>query len=322
MSNKERHERQSHPNEQWYDVEKASAFTLATSDEEELAITTLDCSTEAVGYRPKNDLHDVEKLSPGLMSTTVSATANDPGPPPDGGWLAWTQVIMAHIIIFNTWGYINSFGVFQVYLEQHLNRAPSDISWVGSIQIFLLFSVGMVSGRASDAGLFRITFAAGWALQLLALFMTSLCKTYWQLLLAQGLCTGLGNGLVFCPSIAIITTYFTKHRALAVGIAGAGGATGGVVYPLIAQKLLPSIGYGWTLRVMGFLSLCTMIFPLFLMRTRLPPRKTGPLVELSTFKEVPYLLFAIGNSLCFLGLYFTIYYVSDTFSLSGSISFY
>ncbi len=63
---------------------------------------------------------------------------------------------------------------------------------------------------------------------------------------------------------------------------------------------------------MGFLSLGTMIFLLFLMRTRLPPRKTGPLIELSAFKEVPYLLFAIGKSLCFLGLYFTIYYVGDT----------
>ena len=60
-------------------------------------------------------------------------------------------------------------------------------------------------------------------------------------------------------------------------------------------------------------------FPLFLMRTRLPPRKTGPLIELSAFQEVPYLLFAIGNSLCFLGLYFTIYYVSATSSSAGKL---
>jgi hypothetical protein len=34
---------------------------------------------------------------------------------------------------------------------------PSDISWIGSIQIFLLFFIGTFSGRATDAGYFRFT---------------------------------------------------------------------------------------------------------------------------------------------------------------------
>lgn len=37
---------------------------------------------------------------------------------------------MGHLIIFNTWGYINSFGLFQVYHVDTLARTPSDISWV------------------------------------------------------------------------------------------------------------------------------------------------------------------------------------------------
>jgi hypothetical protein len=35
------------------------------------------------------------------MSTKSSW--KDPGPPPDGGLLAWTQVAMGHLIIMNTW---------------------------------------------------------------------------------------------------------------------------------------------------------------------------------------------------------------------------
>lgn len=27
---------------------------------------------------------------------------------PDGGLLAWTQVVMGHLVIFNCWGYITS----------------------------------------------------------------------------------------------------------------------------------------------------------------------------------------------------------------------
>lgn len=291
---------------QWEDVEKGSDLTTIADREENLSTSKSELGPVIAldGWHTMSQ--DIEKRP------AYSAIADDPGPPPDGGWAAWIQVLMAHIIIFNTWGYINSFGVFQVYHVQHLQRPPSDISWVGSIQIFLLFSIGTVSGRASDAGYFKQAFAAGLLMQLIGLFMTSLAKTYWQLFLAQGICTGIGNGLLFCPSLAVLTTYFLKRRAIAVGIAACGTATGGVVFPLIAQHILPRIGFGWTVRIMGFIMLVTMIFPLLIMRSRLPPRTTGPLVELAAFREVPYLLFAIGNSLCFLGLYFVIYYVSCT----------
>lgn len=41
---------------------------------------------------------------------------------------------------------------------------------VGSVQIFLLFFVGTFSGRATDYGLFRITFLIGSILQLVGVF--------------------------------------------------------------------------------------------------------------------------------------------------------
>jgi MFS family permease len=263
--------------------------------------------------------HDEGPLAPASNLALASCTskidsatiAKLPSPPPDGGLHAWTQVLMGHIVIFCTWGYINSFGVFQLYYVSAFSRSPSTISWVGSVQIFLLFSIGTFSGRASDAGYFKHCFAAGLAIQLLGVFMTSLCTSYWQLFLAQGICTGIGNGLLFCPSLAVLTTYFLTRRGIAVGIAACGTATGGVVFPLLAQHLLPKIGFPWTIRVMAFIMLGLMMLPLFLMHSRLPPRQTGPLVDFAAFKELPYSLFAIGNSLCFLGLYFAIYYVSS-----------
>lgn len=81
---------------------------------------------------------------------------------------------VGHLVVFNTWGLINSFGVFQTYYITALNRPPSDISWIGSIQIFLLFFVGTFSGRATDYGLFKTTFVLGSILQLVGVFMTSL----------------------------------------------------------------------------------------------------------------------------------------------------
>jgi hypothetical protein len=42
-----------------------------------------------------------------------------------------------------------------------LNRPPSDISWIGSIQVFLLFFIGTFTGRLTDAGYFRQVFMVG-----------------------------------------------------------------------------------------------------------------------------------------------------------------
>jgi predicted MFS family arabinose efflux permease len=47
------------------------------------------------------------------------------------------------------------------------------------------------------------------------------------------------------------------------------------------------------------------------LRPRLPPRKAGPLVEFSAFKELPYTLFLVASFLNFWGLFFGFYYVSD-----------
>lgn len=233
-----------------------------------------------------------------VLSHTIScSTYVDPGPPPDGGLTAWTQAVVGHLVVFNTWGFINSFGVFQTYYVSELGFPPSNVSWVGSIQIFLLFFVGTFSGRATDYGLFRITVIAGSFFHLLGLFMTSLSTKYWHLVLAQGLCVGLGNGLVFCPALAVLSTYFTKKRAFAIAIAASGSSTGGLVYPVLVQRLLPKIGFPWTVRILGFVMLGLQAIYITLMKTRLPPRKSGPLVEWSAFKDISYTLFATGELL-------------------------
>lgn len=218
---------------------------------------------------------------------------------------------MAHLIVFNTWGYINSFGVFQTYYVIALSHPPSDISWVGSVQIFLLFFIGTFSGRATDYGLFRITFLIGSIFQVLGVFMTSLSTRYWQLFLAQGVCTGFGNGLIFCPALALLSTYFSKKRSLAIGIAASGTATGGLIYPVIVQQLLPKIGFPWTVRVLAFVMLAVSLITLAFTKPRLPPRKSGPIVEWSAFKELPYTLFTIGMFLNFWALYFAFYYIGS-----------
>lgn len=246
-----------------------------------------------------------------LSLVRTRESGKDVGPPPDGGAKAWLQVALAHLVIMNTWGYINSFGVFQTYYTEKLGHPPSDISWVGSIQIFLLFFIGTFSGRATDAGYFKVTLATGAVLELFCIFMTSLCTKYWQLFLAQGVGQGIGCGLMFCPTIALMPTYFTSKRSIALGITACGSATGGLIFPAVVMRLLPQIGYGWTMRVLGFISLATLIPCVVFLKQRLPPRKGGPFVEWGAFKELPYVLFSVGMFMNFWGLYIGFFYIGS-----------
>ncbi|PKK54428.1 hypothetical protein CI102_923 [Trichoderma harzianum] len=236
---------------------------------------------------------------------TADATSE---PPPDGGLKAWLQIVAGHLVVFNTWGYIISFGIFQPYYMEMLNLPASAVSWIGSIQTCLLFLIGTFSGRAFDAGYTRTFLIIGFIMQVVGIFTTSVSTTYWQLFLAQGICQGLGCGLVFAPTIANMSTYFSKKKILALSAAACGGGTGGVVFPLIAQQLIPKVGFRWTVRVMGFVVLASSVIIVSLMRTRLPPRKAGPLVDWSAFKELTYVLFAISMFITLWATYFAYYY--------------
>ncbi|KAH8144515.1 uncharacterized protein LAJ45_11490 [Morchella importuna] len=235
----------------------------------------------------------------------------EPPPPPDGGLRAWMVVLATHLTVMNSWGIIASFGVFQTYYGTILDETRSSISWIGSMQVFLLFFVGVFGGRATDAGYFRLVYTLGAALQVLSMFMTSLCSEYWQFFLAQGVCSGLANGMMFCAGLSVMSTYFRQWRGVAVGFATTGSVTGGVIYPLMAQHLIPSIGFPWTMRCMGFVCLATLLMASALYKTRIPPRITGPLIEWGAFRELSYNLFLIASFLMFCGIYFAFYYAGS-----------
>lgn len=122
----------------------------------------------------------------------------------------------------------NSFGVFQTYYSTTLlpDSTPLAISWIGSIQAFLLLFVGVACGRALDAGHYRIIVISGTFLEVFGMMMLSLSKKYYQTFLSQGICIGIGSGLLFTPAISIAGTYFTTKRAYAMGIVASGSSVG------------------------------------------------------------------------------------------------
>jgi MFS family permease len=189
-----------------------------------------------------NPAHCLEIMTHSDSDSPNAELQKELSPPPDGGLLAWSQVLAGHLINTVTWGYATGFGVFQTYYEQTLPVSASAISWIGGIQIFLCFAIGTISGRGTDAGLARPIVLCGSILLVLGTFMTSLCTQYWQVFLAQGVCVGLGLGMTWLPSVTLIATYFKRKRVLAVTISAAGASTGSMIFPAIIQYLTPNVG--------------------------------------------------------------------------------
>lgn len=267
---------------------------------------------------PQHEREEAPEKPGGNLTSIISRTISRRSvassyiePAPDGGLKAWTQCICTHLTILTTFGYITSFGVFQTYYQTTLGVSPSAISWIGSVQIFLLFGIGTISGRATDAGFFRHVYIAGAVFQIVGIFCTAQAKTFWQLFLAQAICTGIANGLQYCPAMALVTTYFAKRRAFAVGVTALGSCTGGVIFPIIVQQCLGPLGFPWTIRIIGFIMLAMNIITIALYRTRIPPRRSGQLVDLASFRELPYALYCAAMFMTFWGLYFAFFYIGS-----------
>jgi MFS family permease len=90
----------------------------------------------------------------------------------------------------------------------------------------MMFACGMIAGPLFDKGYFYHCHIIGSILIVLGYMMTSLCTVLWQFVAAQGVCIGLGSGLVFIPMIGLIAQWFNSKRGIANGLASSGSGVG------------------------------------------------------------------------------------------------
>jgi len=81
--------------------------------------------------------------------------------------------------------------------------------------------------------------------------------------------------------------------------------------PITLEKLIPQVGFGWAVRVIALIQLFTLLIPNLFMKSRLPPRKAGPLVDPRAFLQPSYTLYTVGIFLAFWGLYTPFFYATS-----------
>ena len=85
---------------------------------------------------------------------------------------------------------------------------------------------GILTGPIFDLGYHRTLLYLGAVLTVLGFIMTSFATEYYQVFLAQGVCTGLGSGMIHVPNYALVAASFTSKRALALALVGSGVSIG------------------------------------------------------------------------------------------------
>lgn len=73
--------------------------------------------------------------------------------------------------------------------------------------------------------------------------------------------------------------------------------------PIMVQKLIPEIGFGWTMRAVAFMFLGLLIIANLTIKSRLPPahRPFHFLELVKPFTETPFLLLAISAFFIYIG---------------------
>lgn len=160
----------------------------------------------------------------------------------------------------------------------------------------------------------RWLLVGGAVLHVFGLMMASISTDYYQVLLAQGVCSAIGVAGIFqsgrgiAPSILshfyadsftalnCIGGWFLKKRGMAFGLAAPGASVGGVVFPIMVNRLIDEIDYGWAMRISAFLILVLLVVGLLTVKTRVPPSpKAAPKGQLlKPTTEVGFVALLLG----------------------------
>ncbi|KAJ5129486.1 uncharacterized protein N7515_005525 [Penicillium bovifimosum] len=247
----------------------------------------------------------------------------------NGGLDAWLGVVAGFCVFVNSWGLLTTYGAFQEYYQTVLlsHESPSTISWVGSVQATLIPLIGIAAGPLVDVGYLRPLILVGSFLTVFGMMMTSLATSYYQVLLAQGFCVGMGGGISYIPALVVISTHFTTKRPIAIGCASIGSCVGAVIFPIMFRQLQPRIGFPWAVRCIAFISLflalvaCTILCRHAGQRTH-----ARSLIDWHAFRSPSFMMFAISLTCVMLAYYVPIFYIASyartVVHTSTSLSFY
>lgn len=241
---------------------------------------------------------------------------------PDGGWTAWLVVIGSFFGLMTSFGFMNSLGSLEAHVETHQLKSysTSQVGWIFSLFDFICFALGIFIGRLFDFYGAKVLAIIGLFIHIFSIMMISLCTEFYQFILALGIASGIGAGLLSSPLMAVISLYFNEKRGIATGLANCGGAVGAMIFPLMQRSLFKKVGFPWTIRIVGFVCLACLSITLILVKEPKRNIKREPLsfksliikaFDFSAFKDLRYTFIVFGAVFSEIALLSALTYISS-----------
>lgn len=92
---------------------------------------------------------------------------------------------------------------------------------------------------------------------------------------------GVGGGCLFVPALAVMTPHFNTRLDLAMGVTATGSSVGGIGCFIMFTNLIGRVGFGWTIRIIGFIASDTLSIPFDNCRMRTDPSGTRNMLDKS-----------------------------------------
>ncbi|KAI0169299.1 MFS transporter, MCP family, solute carrier family 16, member 6 [Hypoxylon sp. FL1284] len=190
--------------------------------------------------------------------------------PPDGGY-GWVCVVAQFLLNGFTWGVAASYGVYLAHYLSHdlFPEARSlDYAFIGGFNFAFALLVAPLATMLTRVYGVRALMSLGVVLLPAGFVAASFAIRIWHLYLSQGLCVGLGIGLLYVPATAVIPQWFSKKRSLANGICSAGSGIGGLIICFSTQAMLNNLGLFWALGTTAIIVFVVNLLATLLMRSR------------------------------------------------------
>ncbi|HEY1235170.1 MAG TPA: MFS transporter [Candidatus Binatia bacterium] len=168
-------------------------------------------------------------------------------------------------------GVNGAFGVYYLALLEEFSWSRSDGASIASINYVVYALAAPVVGLAFDRLGPRLLMPLGAALVGIGMLLSSVANSLLGLYFSYGIVTALGQGaLGFVGHNALISYWFVKRRATAIGIASMGQGVGALVMVPVTQMLINSVGWRWTYIVTGSVVLMFLVPANALLQRRAP----------------------------------------------------
>jgi len=233
---------------------------------------------------------------------------------PEGGPRAWFVVLGCWLALFAALGLMNILATFQTYVSQNqlVNYSSGTIGWIFSVYTFVSFFLGIYIGPIFDKYGPRWLILSGTVCLAASLVLLSVSYEYWHFLLAFGILSGLASSLLFTPAIAAIGHFFRARRGFATGVASTAGSVGGIIFPIMLQRLLTSVGWANAIRILAAVCLGVTIVANFLIRSRLPPAQdASPHPDIRIFGNKAFALTTAAVFMLEFALFIPLTYISS-----------